>query len=68
MSNNLSENLIIYETGPTAHPASCTMGTGSFQGVKRPGRGADPSPLSGAEVWKQSSAMPLRTFVACRKG
>jgi len=22
------------QTGPGAHPASCTMGTGSFQGVK----------------------------------
>ena len=29
-----------------AHPASCTMGTGSFQGVKRPGRGAEPPPPS----------------------
>jgi hypothetical protein len=28
-------------TGPGAHPASCTMGTGSMPGVKRPGRGAD---------------------------
>ena len=27
------------KTGPGAHPASCTMGTGSFPGVKRPGRG-----------------------------
>jgi len=26
------------QTGPVAHPASCTMGTGSFPGVKR-GRG-----------------------------
>ena len=34
------------QTGPEAHPASCTMGTGSFPGVKRPGRGADPPPLS----------------------
>jgi hypothetical protein len=24
------------QTGPEAHPASCTMGTGSFPGVKRP--------------------------------
>ena len=30
-----------------AQPASCTMGTGSFLGVKRPGRGADtPLPSS----------------------
>ena len=35
------------ETGPGAHPASCTMGTGSFPGVKRPERGADsPAPSS----------------------
>ena len=27
------------QTGPGAHPASYTMGTGSFQGLKRPGRG-----------------------------
>jgi hypothetical protein len=28
-----------------AHPASCTMGTGSFPGLKRPGRDADPTLL-----------------------
>ena len=34
------------QTGPGAHPASYTMGTGSLPGVKRPGRGADhPSPI-----------------------
>ena len=34
-------------TGPGAHPASYTMGTGSFPGVKRPGRGVDhPRPTS----------------------
>ena len=27
------------QTGHGAHPASCTMGTGSLPGVKRPGRG-----------------------------
>jgi len=27
------------QTGSGAHPASYTMGTGSFPGVKRPGRG-----------------------------
>jgi hypothetical protein len=38
------------QTGPGAHPVSCTMDTGSFPGVKRPGRGANhPSPPS-AEV------------------
>jgi hypothetical protein len=35
------------QTGPGAHPASYTMVTGSFLGVKRPGRGDDhPSPYS----------------------
>jgi hypothetical protein len=28
----------------TAYPASCTMGAGSFPGVKRPGRGVDHPP------------------------
>ena len=33
------------QTGPGAHPASCTMGTGSFPGGKeRPERDADHSP------------------------
>ena len=34
------------QTGRGAHPASCTMGAGSFPGVKRPGRGADHPPSS----------------------
>jgi hypothetical protein len=38
------------QTGPGAHPASCTMGTGSFPGVKQPGRGADHPPPLSAEV------------------
>jgi hypothetical protein len=34
-------------TGPRAHPVSYKMGTGSFPGVKRPGRGVDcPSHLA----------------------
>jgi len=37
------------QTGPGAHSASCTMGTGCFPGGKeRPGRDADPSPPSSA--------------------
>ena len=32
------------QTGPGAHPASYTMGNGSFQGVKRPGRGVNHPP------------------------
>jgi len=38
------------QTGPRIHPASYTMGTESFSGVKRPGRGVDRPPLSSAEV------------------
>ena len=34
------------QTGPGAHPASYTMGTGSFPGVKWPRRGADHPPPS----------------------
>ena len=34
------------QTGPVAHPASCTMDTGSFPGVKGPGCGADHPPPS----------------------
>jgi hypothetical protein len=38
------------QTGPGAPRASYTMGTGSFPGVKRPGRGADHPHPSTAEV------------------
>jgi len=38
------------QTGPGAHPASYTMGTGSFPGVKRPERGVDQPQPSNAEV------------------
>ena len=34
------------QTGPGAHPASYTMGTGSLPGVKRPGRDVDHPPQS----------------------
>jgi hypothetical protein len=37
------------QTGPEAHPTSCTMGTGSFPRVKRPRRGPDRPFLSSAE-------------------
>jgi hypothetical protein len=38
------------QTSAEAHPASCTMGTGSFSGVKRPGHDADHPPPSSAKV------------------
>ena len=44
------------------------MGTGSFPGVKRPGRGADHPPLSSAEVEGSVElyvCSPFWTLVAC---
>ena len=38
------------QTGRGAHSAFCIMGTGSFPGVDRPGRGFDHSLASSAEV------------------
>ena len=37
-------------TGPGAHPASYTMGIGSFPRVKQPERGVDHPPPSSAKV------------------
>ena len=50
------------QTGPGAHPFSYTMGTGSFPGVNRPGRGVDHPLKSSAEVKERvsyTSAPPL---------
>jgi len=38
------------QTGPESHPASYTMVTGSFLGLKRPGRGVDQTPPSSPMV------------------
>jgi hypothetical protein len=43
------------QTGPVVQPSSYTMGTGSFPGVKLPGRGADHPPTSSAELKKEKS-------------
>jgi hypothetical protein len=48
--NNPSRFSAPVQTGPGAHPASCTMGTGSFPEVKRPGRDVDQPSPSTAEV------------------
>jgi len=52
------------QTGPVAHPASCTMGTGSFPGVNC-GRGVllATHPLLVPRSWK-SRAVPLPTLWA----
>jgi hypothetical protein len=59
------------QTGPGAHPASCTMDTGSFPGVES-GRGVTltPHPLLVPRS-KKSRDVPLlspRAFVDCKKG
>ena len=41
------------QTGPGAHPASYVVGTGSFPGVKRPGRGADQPPQLAPKLRKE---------------
>jgi hypothetical protein len=45
-------SILCVQTGSVAHPGSCTIGTGGpFPGGKaRPGRDADHSPPSSAEV------------------
>jgi hypothetical protein len=58
----------LVQTGPGAHPVSCTMGTGSFPRVES-GRGVTltPHPLLVLRSSKKSRAiplLPLRAFVA----
>jgi len=55
-----------FQTGPGAHTASCTMGSGSFPGVKS-GRGVTltPHPLLVTWSWK-SKAIPLLPLQAVR--
>jgi len=60
------------QTGPGAHPASYTTGTGSFPGVKRAGRGVDHPTPSSAEVKEEYSCtviplLPHLAFVACSR-
>ena len=58
------------QTGPGAQSASYTMGTRSFLGVKRPGRGVDHPPPSSAEVLRKSRAislLPIWNFFSCSR-
>ena len=41
--------------GYESHTASCTMGNGSFLGVKQPGRGVDHPPHLGSRIKKEES-------------
>jgi hypothetical protein len=57
------------QKGPGAHPASYTTGTGSFLGVKRPGRGVDHPPHLAPRL-KKGRSIPLLhlwAFVACSR-
>jgi hypothetical protein len=60
------------QTGPGAHPASCTIGTRSFPGVEGGlGMTLTPHPLLVPRSKKQSTAISLlflRAFMACKKG
>ena len=54
------------QTGPGAHPASCTVGTGSFPGVKS-GRGVTLTPHPILVPWsRRSRAIPLLPLWAVR--
>ena len=56
------------QTGPGAHPASCTMGTGSFPGVKS-GQGVTLTTHPLLVPWsKKSRAIPLLPLWAIRPG
>jgi len=46
----VAEFSVSVQTGPRTHPASYTMGTGSFPGVKRRRRDSDHPPQTSAEV------------------
>ena len=54
------------QTGPGANLASYTIATGSFPGVKRPGRDVDHPPASSAE-FKVVELLPLWAFAARSK-
>jgi len=60
----------LFQTGPGAHLASYTMGTGSLPGVKRPGRGVNNPSSSSAEV-KERTELYLYShsgpFEACSR-
>ena len=56
------------QTGSDAHPASCTIGTESLLGVKRPERGVDDPPHLEPRLKKEqsyTSTPPFWDFVAC---
>jgi hypothetical protein len=54
------------QTGPGAYPASCIIGTESFPGARRPGRGVDHSLHPGSRLKKDDSyASSLHQSLHC---
>jgi len=59
-----------FQTRPGTHPASYTMGTGSFLGVKLPGCETDHPPPSSAKIKERVKLYlysPIWAFVACSR-
>ena len=60
-----------FQTSPGAHPASYTIHTRSFLGLKRPGRGVDHPPPSSAEIQEKVElylySPPPWAFVFCSR-
>jgi hypothetical protein len=56
-----------FKTSPGAHPASCTMGTASFLGIKRPERGDDHSPRASTEI-KERLELAVPVLHLCPHG
>ena len=59
----------LLQTGSGAHPTFCTMGTGSFLGVRWPGHGIDPHPHLVSRLKKQYSyiSTPPLAFMTCSR-
>jgi hypothetical protein len=56
------------QTCPGAHPVSCTMGTGSFPGVKRPGVALTTHPHLAPRLKSRTiPLLPLWAFVTCSR-
>ena len=61
---------VTVQTGPGAHLASCTMGTGSFPGVQRPGPALTTHPYLAPMLKKwysYTSTPPSWAFVTCSR-
>ena len=67
LAKSTPPNNLFVQTGPGAHPASCTMGTGSFPGVKS-GRSLTltPYPFLVPRSWKKGRSIPLLPLCAVR--